>query len=94
VNGFGGDFQVIARMQPHEVAISAKSCPRGHEIANARLIAAAPELLALVERYASECGECGGTGRALVYGPVSAPGESRDCEDCADIRAALAKVAP
>jgi hypothetical protein len=44
VNGFGGGFRVIARMQPHEVAVSA-TAQGGDEISNARLIAAAPELL-------------------------------------------------
>lgn len=37
VNGFGGDFEVIARMQPHEVAISARSSHRD-EIATATFI--------------------------------------------------------
>jgi hypothetical protein len=45
VNGFGGDFIVLARL-PRGVAISAKNPPgRGDEIADARLIAAAPDLL-------------------------------------------------
>jgi hypothetical protein len=46
VNGFGGDFEVIARLVPSGVAISAKSpCASEDAIATARLIAAAPQLL-------------------------------------------------
>lgn len=48
--------------------------------ANARLIAAAPDLLALAKQYASECAECGGQS---VIPP---------CEDCADIRAVIVKA--
>jgi len=43
VNCFGADWRVIARTQGG-VAISAVS-PKGDEISNARLIAAAPDLL-------------------------------------------------
>ena len=57
--------------------------------ANARLIAAAPDLLALAHKYASECAECGGTGviRATTSGCSDYP-----CYDCADIRAVIAKA--
>ncbi len=48
VNAFGGEWRVIARMQPHEVAICSKD-PGGNEIETARLMAAAPELLAACE---------------------------------------------
>jgi hypothetical protein len=44
--------------------------------ANVRLIAAAPELLALAHQYASECGDCAGT-------RVCPDDES--CAACADI---------
>ena len=37
--------------------------------ANARLIASAPDLLALAKRYASECPKCGGTGLRDALGP-------------------------
>lgn len=46
--------------------------------ANAKLIAAAPELLELARQYASECAECGGDGGS--------------CPECADIRAVIAKA--
>lgn len=45
VNGFGGEFVVIARLLPDGVAVSAHTSKRIDEIANARLIAAAPDLL-------------------------------------------------
>lgn len=37
VNGFGGDFHVVAGMQPHEVAISSRGA-RGGEIETASFI--------------------------------------------------------
>ena len=59
--------------------------------ADARLIAAAPDLLALAKRYASECAECDGDGRILVtFNDREA--EYDPCEACADIRAAIAKA--
>lgn len=71
--------------------------------ANNRLIAAAPELLALARKYASECAACNGTGTR--HGTIGGDGYGDrcaaiadveyDCEDCADIRAVIAKaVAP
>lgn len=66
--------------------------------ANAHLIAAAPELLALVQRYASECAECGGKGWYYVGEGVSGSGpddiepEQAHCPECADIRAVIAKA--
>lgn len=52
--------------------------------ADARLIAAAPDLLALALQYASECAECTGDGWSDDTG--------QKCESCADIRAVIAKV--
>ena len=59
--------------------------------ANARLIAAAPDLLALAKRYASECSNCDGEGRLFVQfeGRMEDVGP---CEDCADIRAVIEKA--
>lgn len=59
--------------------------PKKHAEPIARLIAAAPDLLALAKQYASECSECGGTGKCL---------DDSSCEDCADIRAVIAKAGP
>ena len=59
--------------------------------ADARLIAAAPDLLALAKRYASECEECDGDGRILVtFNDREA--EYDPCEACADIRAVIEKA--
>ena len=59
--------------------------------ANARLIASAPELLALAKRYASECPKCGGTGGILVTINDGVP-ERDDCDACADIRLVVEKA--
>ena len=71
--------------------------------ANARLIAAAPDLLALAKRYASDCSECGGTGSVQVCcGSPDQSGSDDDvccgvpdtepCGACADIRAVIEKA--
>jgi len=52
--------------------------------ADARLIAAAPELLALAKQYASECASCGVNAAWLENG--------KPCEECADIRAVINKA--
>lgn len=66
--------------------------------ANARLIAAAPDLLALARQYASECSGC--DGRGFTVGDDGITGRGPDdveptryaCEDCEDIRAVIAKA--
>ena len=55
----------------------------------AELLRVGTELQAMVNRYASECGECDGFGN--VFEPN---GDSTACPDCADIRAVRAKVKP
>ncbi len=59
--------------------------------ANARLVACAPELLAMAERYARECDYCGGDGRKLVTFNCGDP-EYDPCENCADLRALIARA--
>lgn len=67
--------------------------------ANGKLIAAAPDLLELVRQYASECSECGGTGRPGSF-QDNVPGDITkgvheveiDCPDCRDIRDIIAKA--
>lgn len=67
---------------------------------DAQLIAAAPDLLAVAKQYASECGECNGTGQVVVGVEQMAHGElgvetlpiTAPCEDCAFIRDAIAKA--
>lgn len=48
------------------------------------LIVAAPELLELANKYASECGECAGVGITI---------DDEDCSDCKFIRDVIAKAA-
>jgi len=64
--------------------------------ANARLIAAAPDLLALARKYASECGNCNGRGYNTQAGEPftqeASNNERIECEDCADIRDVIAKA--
>jgi hypothetical protein len=72
---YGGYDEAPGRFKP------AKDCDEA--LANARLWAAAPDLLAMVQRYASECAECGGE-------PTD---DGAPCPECADIRAAIAKAA-
>lgn len=61
----------------------------------ARLMAAAPELLALARQYASECGDCNGTGLVTITtwpGGIEVDNDDQPCPDCADIRAVIAKA--
>lgn len=58
-----------------------------------RLTTAIPILVRLIERCASECAECEGTGQHLKEQP-SPDGAQEDCPDCADLRSALALVSP
>ena len=53
-----------------------------------RLTTVIPVLLGLIERCASECAECGGTGRHLKEQP-SPDGVQEDCPECADLRSAM-----
>lgn len=65
------------------------------ELANARLIAAAPDLLALAKQVATECAECDGRGVHEI-GTDCIGGEvipvTEPCPDCADIRAVIDKA--
>lgn len=57
MNGFGGDFRPIARLEPRGVIVSAET--EGDEIANARLIAAAPDLLEALRAVRRNCSTLG-----------------------------------
>lgn len=68
--------------------------PDGHpdlevSAADMRLIAAAPDLLALAKQYAGECGHCDGAG--VRYKRAIGP-DKEPCPFCADIRAVIAKA--
>lgn len=58
--------------------------------ANARLIAAAPQLLARVQKEARECEHCDGTGR-IRHPAYGGNGRSAitDCQRCAGARALI-----
>lgn len=68
--------------------------------ANGCLYAAASELLALAEQYASECGECSGTGivpqqmHEAHDSEVNDHGRFEPCPDCESIRVVIAKARP
>lgn len=84
------------------------SQPRGGEITsvvygplsgtpegNARLIAAAPELLAIAREYADSCLDCSGSGTVQRYDTDDsdcAVTEFVDCPECAHVRAVIAAV--
>jgi len=79
----------IAQVYPW---LGADGNPDTQHNANARLIAAAPDLLELAEQYASECGECNGSGRDITLLDNGEYGPDIDCEACADIRAVIAQA--
>lgn len=84
--------KIIARIYSH-LDLDAE----GEIEANARLIASAPALLALVERFASECGECGGKGYIEIPDTCDTTYyednmQTFPCPDCADLRQVLAAV--
>ena len=60
--------------------------------ANARLIASAPDLLAIAKRYASECARCGGTGTIECVPFDNGISSTVACNDCSDIRAVIEKA--
>ncbi len=60
--------------------------------ANGALIAAAPDLLALAKRYASECARCSGTGMIECVPFDNGISSTVTCNDCADLRAVIAKA--
>ena len=60
--------------------------------ADARLIAAAPDLLALAKKYASECAWCSGTGTIEHVPFDNGVSSTSKCIQCADIRAVIAKA--
>lgn len=66
--------------------------PHDEAWANARLIACAPDLLALAHQYASECAECGGT--AVVWNHPKDPQDAneRPCPQCSDIWATIQRA--
>lgn len=78
-----GGFEVVGPHQEPVALIPSLASPRD-ALAVARLVAAAPDLLALAQQVATECGDCHGTGAEIPSG--------KPCEACADIRAVIAKT--
>lgn len=72
----GKGVWIQADSNPNVAAVHGAYTAEG--LANARLIARAPDLLALAKRYAGECPGCDGKGK--------------DCPACADLRLIIAKV--
>ena len=85
--GSGGMMIASAHGHPNSGFFPAEA----EAAANTRLIATAPDLLEMVKRYASECGECGGTGTQVWKGSnvivTDVP-----CHACADIRSLIARA--
>ena len=79
--GFG--LQDVISISVQGQVVAHVNCGFNSGEQDARLIAVAPELLQLAEQYASECGECAGTGIT----PDDSP-----CEECRFIRAVISKV--
>jgi hypothetical protein len=79
-DGLGADFAEVTDERDELVALIKF---RPDQQANAKLIAAAPGLLELARKYASECAECLG----------GKDSDSSACEACADIRAVIDRAA-
>jgi hypothetical protein len=87
---------VWVRRMPHEKTTGPMVEPDAEGEANARLIAAAPDLLAKVQQYASECGECEGEGSVLVEWEDDSDRDPEwvPCAACQDIRDVIALASP
>jgi hypothetical protein len=59
---------------------------------DARLICAAPDLLALARRYASECAECGGRGEFTAHREDPGGHSVLECWECEGIRAVIERA--
>jgi hypothetical protein len=74
-----------------EIDSGETGCHQLEAEANAKLIAAAPALLALAREYAGECAECGGGGEIVKNRGSGDPIDdySVECADCRDIHAVI-----
>ena len=80
-----------------EVAVATRADPRARAKVeqNARLITAAPDLLAIAREYADSCLDCSGSGTVQRYDTDDsdcAVTEFVDCPECAHVRAVIAAV--
>jgi hypothetical protein len=88
-DGRGPDFVAATVDRKERLIAQVDSAP------NARLIAAAPQLLDFAKLQASQCGICEGTGTAKHLPAVENLQDldgrlQRPCEWCADVRALIA----
>lgn len=75
----------------HDVAYMCVS--NGVTLVDATLMAAAPDLLALARKLASECAECGGSAEKVrSTGPAPEDEYAEPCAECADIWAVINKA--
>ncbi len=88
---------IVEACNNHDTLTTSLASERMHKGA---LISRVAELEADVKKWASECGECNGTGVVQPFCDASAggishayPGRDEPCPDCEDIRAYL-KVQP
>ncbi len=65
---------------------------KGIDHPDARLIEAAPALLALAHQYASECGDCAGTRIVAMVDDTGELAGDEPCEQCADIWTVIDKA--
>jgi hypothetical protein len=99
VNGFGGDFKVIARMDGHGVAVCSQA-PIGYEIEDARFIVRAcnahDELVAALRAVTEDMDRAGGDGYGMPECPWCgwASDDGEHAVDCSLLkaRAALSKA--
>lgn len=84
----GGLNAVYTESNPGRVA-TVESVNSYVRAADARLIAAAPDLLVIAKAYARECQCCFGSG---VRESTIEAGKPVDCQHCRDARAAIAKA--
>lgn len=92
----GNDFRIERDVEDGAIA-TVYNAPDGIGEGDASLIAAAPDLLALAQQFAKECAECDGTGlvsRKFYVEGIENDADDQPCDECADIRAVLAKVTP
>jgi hypothetical protein len=79
--------------KPYALAECFSMDAAGEKEANAALICAAPEMLALLRRYASECQVCRGSGLSWIWdGEGRIPDTDKPCKACADVRETIAKA--
>ena len=91
-NSTQGELTVVGKSDLSERFIVIECRDASARSRFSKLLVAATELLALAKQYASECGNCGGSGKIQRYSMAHDPLDEEECPDCADIRAVIAKA--